>query len=104
MSIVFDDLMQGLHEISEFEQGKIMLRVNMVEIAPIERFSASDIRKLRMTLNMSKMVFALVIGVSEKTIESWESGINHPNGSSSRLMQLIKKSPDITQTFYTCKA
>ena len=103
MSKVFDDLMQGLQEISEYEQGKRKLRANRVEIVPIERFSATDIHNLRMALEMSQMVFASVIGVSEKTIEAWEAGTNRPNGASSRLLQLIKKKPEITQQLYSCK-
>ena len=103
MPKVFNDLVQGLQEIAEFEQGKRTLRVDNVEIIPLERFSAAEIRSLRMGLEMSQMVFALILGVSEKTIESWEAGINRPNGASSRLMQLIQKEPGITRRLFSRK-
>ncbi|HZK62297.1 MAG TPA: helix-turn-helix domain-containing protein [Anaerovoracaceae bacterium] len=43
----------------------------------------------------SQRVFAEVLGVSPKTIEAWEAGKNHPDGSSSRMLQLLQKDPDL---------
>jgi putative transcriptional regulator len=104
MSKVFDEIIQGMHEIVEFEQGKRTLRIDKILVVPLENFSPEEIRKIRMAVSLSQRSFASVIGVSPKTIESWEAGTNKPSGASSRMLQLIKEKPDITREFYTCTA
>jgi putative transcriptional regulator len=34
------------------------------------------------------------MGVSQKTVESWESGANAPSGASCRLLQILEKKPN----------
>lgn len=83
MAKVFDDLMQGMQEILEFEQGHRKLRIDKINVVPLEKYSAEEIRKIRMTLEMSQRSFASVVGVSAKTVESWEAGTNKPGGAMS---------------------
>ncbi|HBP38611.1 MAG TPA: hypothetical protein DD640_07715 [Clostridiales bacterium] len=52
---------------------------------------------------MTQTVFASVLGVSKKTIESWEAGLNHPSGASARLLQLLQDIPELSCRFYSCK-
>lgn len=104
MSKMFDEVMQGMQEIVEFEQGKRILRVDKILVVPMEDFTPEEIRKIRKAVSLSQRSFASVIGVSPKTVESWEAGTNKPSGASSRMLQLIKEKPDITREFYSCKA
>ena len=39
---------------------------------------------------MTQRVFANYMGVSPKTVEAWESGINHPVGPACRLLSLLE--------------
>ena len=66
----------------------------LVPVEP-ESMSASEIKKLREKLSLSVSVFASVMNVSPKTVEAWEAGTNEIGGSALRLLDMIKKNPDI---------
>lgn len=40
---------------------------------------------------MTQKVFANYMGVSLKTVEAWENGINHPVGPACRLLSLLER-------------
>ena len=60
-----------------------------------EKMNASEIKKIREKLSLSVSVFASVMNVSPKTVEAWEAGTNEIGGSALRLLDMIKKNPDI---------
>ena len=47
------------------------------------------VKKLRLDLKMSQKTFANLLGVSNKTIEKWEQGVNKVKGGDSRLLYLL---------------
>lgn len=104
MSKMFDEIMQGMQEIVEFEQGKRTLRVDKILVVPMKDFTPEEILSIRKAVSLSQRSFASVIGVSPKTVEAWEAGTNKPSGASSRMLQLIREKPDITREFYSCTA
>lgn len=92
---VYDEIMGGLQEIAEFEQGKRKLRTKTVKVLPTPDFNNQKVKELRINFGMSQAVFANVIGVSAKTVEAWEAGRNKPDGSTRRLLQIFEKNPKI---------
>lgn len=48
-------------------------------------------------MTLTQKTFAQTIGVSVKTIEAWEKGTNSPNGSASRLLELMDQKPDVVK-------
>lgn len=60
----------------------------------------SYVKSLRQELNMTQRVFAGALGVSEKTVEKWESGGNPIKGAASRIMYLIKNQPSLMNEIY----
>ena len=66
----------------------------LVPVEP-ETMNASEIKKIREILSLSVSVFASVMNVSPKTVEAWEAGTNEIGGSALRLLDMIKKNPDI---------
>lgn len=91
---VYDSIIQGLNEAVEYTKGnKQVARVEHVDVVPIYNYSASEIKDIRSNLNMTQSVFALVMGVSKKTVEAWEQGVNSPSGSSCRLLYFYKLHP-----------
>ena len=66
----------------------------LVPVEP-EKMNASEIKKIREKLSLSVSVFASVMNVSPKTVEAWEAGTNEIGGSALRLLDKIKKNPDI---------
>ena len=59
------------------------------------------VKNLRKKLNMTQNVFASVLGVTKKTIEKWEQGVNPVKGCSARLLYLISKDVSIVKEFYS---
>ncbi|MBU1086963.1 MAG: transcriptional regulator [Candidatus Omnitrophica bacterium] len=55
------------------------------------RYRASDIKKIRGQLEVSQAVLAYILNVRKTTLQKWELGINTPNGSSARLLQLMEQ-------------
>lgn len=93
MSRLFEEIKQGLNEAIDFESGKITAKTKTLSILPLEAFAPEEIKDIRIKTGLSQSVFAKYMGVSVKTVEAWESGKNHPDGASSRLLMLTKNDP-----------
>jgi putative transcriptional regulator len=92
MSKMFKKLKKGLEEAIAYEQGKIELRSEDVILPePPKRYKAREIKKIRENYNYSQGVFARVLNVSVKTVQSWESGQRIPSHSALRLLEIIDK-------------
>ena len=48
---------------------------------------------------MSQKIFASYLGVSDKTVEAWESGTNHPSGAASRLLNMMEMNEKLVEEF-----
>ena len=58
---------------------------NVPELAP------KDILRLRKANKVSQPVFARYLGISESTVEKWESGAKRPSGMALKLLSLVEK-------------
>lgn len=90
---IFEDIKQGLNEAIEYEKGNIKANTKTLSVAPLEEFTASEIKSIRHNTGMTQILFARYLGVSLKTVEAWEAGRNHPNGTACRLLSITKKDP-----------
>ena len=90
---LFDDIKTGLQQAIDFEKGKGRAKVTVLSIHPVDSFSAEEIRKIRMDTGMTQVLFAKYMGVSVKTVEAWESGRNHPEGTACRLLSMTRQDP-----------
>lgn len=98
MSKFFDDIKGGLNEALEYEKGSIKkARRRIVNILPVPKYKSNDIKEIRNKINLSQVAFANLLGVSVKSVESWESGKAIPQGSTQRLLDLIKKDYKIVE-------
>ena len=68
-------------------------------VSVIERKTPEDIKNLRAKTGLSQPLFAMALGVSVKTLESWEQGRNVPSGSAARLLEIIEMDTDILSNF-----
>jgi DNA-binding transcriptional regulator YiaG len=65
--------------------GKIELRTSALNVSHVcETISPDEIKASRKDLGMTQDMFAVVPGVSENTVESWETGKYAPDGSARR--------------------
>jgi putative transcriptional regulator len=39
------------------------------------------------------------MGVSEKTVEAWEAGVNHPSGAASRILSMMELDNNLTKKY-----
>jgi len=99
MSDVSESILRGLNEMLGHARGKVELRSNSVKSSPPREYSAVEIREIRDRLNMSQGFFAQVIGVSKKTVESWEYGRGKPSGAAARVLTIADKDPEALRRY-----
>jgi len=100
MSKMGIELIEAMQELIDYSEGKIDLRTSMFRISPVcESISVTEIKDLRKSLGMSQSVFALVVGVSKKTVESWEAGRYKPDGAARRLMSIMAADPAFPEKY-----
>jgi putative transcriptional regulator len=82
----FQKLVASIREAGEIKAGsKAASRV--YEIKPPE------IKMVRENLNVSQNEFALMIGVSVRTLQNWEQGRRQPEGPAKALLRIASKNP-----------
>ena len=98
MSRMGQDLMEAMQEMLDHSAGKIKLRTSTYSLTPVcEAISVDEIKETRSKLGVSQGVFAVVLGVSKKTVESWETGRYTPDGAARRLITMLKEDPLLPQ-------
>lgn len=100
MSDVYESIVAGLQEAIEDAKSKEKkLPRRVVTVVPVKEYNASEVKKIRNETGMSQKTFASYVGVSCKTVEAWESGINHPSGAASRLLHMMEMDRNLTKEF-----
>lgn len=107
MSTFSEKVKKGLQEIFEYKQGKRTLRMKWIDLPdpPLE-YRAKEIKKIRENGDYSQSVFAIILNVSVRTVQSWESGVRVPSHSALRLLEIIDKGiyrPKLTQKRHMLK-
>lgn len=97
---VYESIMNGLNEaIDDAGSKSPILKRHKVIVEPVKVYGADEIKKIRNSIGMSQKNFASYIGVSDKTVEAWEAGTNHPAGAASRLLSMMEIDKDIVVRF-----
>ena len=92
MGKLYDDLKEGFEDIISYRKGKITLRSERSEIPePPMEYKAEDIQRIRKKGDYSQSIFAAILNVSIKTIQSWESGERTPSHAALRLLEIVDK-------------
>ncbi len=91
---LFERLKGGLEEAIRHAKGEITLKTTTIEIPdrPPE-VRADELTELRLGSQMSQAVFARLLNVSTKTVQSWEQGTRKPSPSALRLIQVFRQDP-----------
>jgi putative transcriptional regulator len=82
----FEKLVASIKEAGEIKAGH-RTPSRMYEIKPPE------IKTVREKLNVSQSEFALMIGVSVRTLQNWEQGRRKPEGPAKALLRIASKNP-----------
>jgi putative transcriptional regulator len=85
---------EGLEEGIRHAKGEITLKTTTLEMPdrPPE-IGARELTRLRLESGMSQAVFARLLNVSTKTIQSWEQGYRKPSQAALRLIQVYRENP-----------
>ena len=87
----FESIMKGLSESLDYAKGdSSKARKVSVTVAELPQYHDKEIKQIREDLNLTQKNFAFVLGVSQKTVEAWESGRNVPQGIAQRFLQILK--------------
>ena len=84
----FAEALEDVKRIIEGDYSGVI--ADTMRIADVPDFTPEEIKALRHATKMSQRVFAHCLGVSQKSIEAWESGRSHPDGAARRLLGLLQ--------------
>ena len=83
----FDKLVASIKEAGAIKTGRVKPS-RQYEIKPPE------IRMVREKLHASQDEFALMIGVSPRTLQNWEQGRRRPEGPAKTLLRVAMRKPE----------
>ncbi|MBX9703579.1 MAG: helix-turn-helix domain-containing protein [Silvanigrellaceae bacterium] len=90
--VVIEGIKSGLKDAITHAQGKLHLRSELISVpTPPVLYKPKQIRIIRENSNYSQGLFAKVLNVSVKTVQSWESGDRTPSSTALRLLEIIEK-------------
>jgi putative transcriptional regulator len=93
-SPLFERLKSSLEEGIRHANGEIALKTTTLEMPdPPPKVRAEDVTKLRLQSGMFQAVFARVLNVSTRTVQSWEQGTRTPSQAALRLIQVFRHNP-----------
>jgi len=91
------EILEALAEFTDaLERGDVAKRLTCwqlkLNLQPTP-YNADLVKKTREVLGVSQTLFARFLGVSPKTVRSWEQGINIPSSMACRFMDVIRRDP-----------
>jgi putative transcriptional regulator len=72
------------------------LRITEIAVPPpVKSLRPAEIKDIRTRLGVSQTAFAALLNVPKNTAVSWESGVRKPSGAALKLLQLVRRKPEI---------
>ena len=97
---LFESLVTGLNEAIEDASSKqSKLRRTTISIEPVKIYKAEEVKNIRKSTGLTQKMFAAYMGVSDKTVEAWEAGTNHPSGAASRILSMMELDHELITRF-----
>ena len=102
MSRLGKELIGGLRELSDslkrnesavVGSDKFTCHTIVLDLQPT-RYDAASVKKVRKLLGASQSIFARFLGVTAKTVQSWEQGQSTPSDMACRFLDEIRAAPD----------
>lgn len=92
---VFNELLESISQAGEILRGeREPARTTKYQEVSKEWLLDPNTRELRENLDLTRLQFARLIGVSERTIEGWEQGRRRPKGPALALLRVAALYPD----------
>ncbi|MES9990727.1 MAG: NadS family protein [Candidatus Thiodiazotropha sp.] len=84
---MFDELLESVQEMDEIVKGKKKASRSFDYPDP-------EVKEIRERIGVSQEKFALLLGVSKRTVENWEQGRRHPTGAARSLLRIVEADPE----------
>ncbi len=84
---MFEELLASVKEMHAFHRGEM-------QPSRVFVFPEPEVRAIRERLGLSQDKFALILGVSKRTLENWEQGRRRPAGPARSLLRLVEADPE----------
>ena len=84
---LFKELLASVQEMDDIVQGK-------KAAARVTEFPDPEVKLIREKVGLSQNRFAMLIGVSKRTLENWEQGRRHPTGPAKTLLRILDADPE----------
>lgn len=78
----FDELLESVQEMDQIAVGK-------KAASRVFEFPEPEVKGIREKTGLSQARFAMLIGVSKRTLENWEQGRRHPTGPAKALLRIL---------------
>ena len=78
----FDELLESVKEMDKIAAGK-------KTAGRVFEFPEPEVKEIREKTGLSQALFAMLIGVSKRTLENWEQGRRHPTGPAKALLRIL---------------
>lgn len=71
-------------------------KISRGEMEPSRQFlfENPDVKSIRQKTGLSQVQFALMIGISVRTLQNWEQGHRKPEGPALTLLRIFKNDPE----------
>ena len=83
---MFNELLASVKEMDQIANGK-------KKPARVFKHPDPKVKVIREKTGLSQAHFALLIGVSKRTLENWEQGRRHPTGPAKALLRILDADP-----------
>ncbi|MBT81075.1 MAG: transcriptional regulator [Alteromonadaceae bacterium] len=84
---IFNELLESVRQADDIIKGN-------ADASRVTVVSQPKVKEIRAKTGLSQNHFALVIGVSKRTLENWEQGRRHPTGPARALLKIVDADPE----------
>jgi len=78
----FDELLASVQEMDKISSGE-------KSASRVFEYPEPEVKAIREKTGLSQAHFAMLIGVSKRTLENWEQGRRHPTGPAKALLRIL---------------
>ncbi|MDH2927218.1 helix-turn-helix domain-containing protein [Lonepinella koalarum] len=105
MALDLDKINPAEHEFTGEELGELLLasikQVKAGEIGKVRHIAVNEAVEARQKTGLSQSVFAEILGISVRTLQSWEQGKRSPSGPALTLLKIATRHPQALRELHS---
>jgi putative transcriptional regulator len=90
-------------ELKKFEEDLLesIKQMRRGQAARVSKVKLSAVAEARASVGLSQQEFAVLLGVSARTLQDWEQGRREPTGAARTLLKVAVKHPKVLRELQT---